>query len=296
MWKFLIFFLTIFNHKSLEKFNPAPYNRTFKENNENLFKKSFEFFSYLMEQYIKMKPEIFLYNAGINYFNKINEKFVYEWYNLLPQYCEDIIKSKKYKFEIESFEEFEQFVVETMKRNISKILDEEIKESINNDIINYISENVAKENINKINKFNVLALDESQIGKTTLIANLFKLKNITNDTIGGNGTSTTMKDTLYSSETLKHLQIIDTRGIQRTEFNFDDWLKKYKSKMENNTKSGNFNELIHCIWYCVSGNLIIDDEIEKIKKLNDLSHGYKIPIIYVYLKPFNPHDIKIRKI
>ena len=29
--------------------------------------------------------------------------------------------------------------------------------------------------------------------------------------------------------------------------------------------------------------------------MNDLFHGYKVPIIYVYLKPFHPHDIKTVK-
>lgn len=254
----------------------------------------------LMNTFSNMGIEDIIVTSGLLLLNDIfvdqnNQEFQKEWEDFLMEDIEAIIKSKESEFKFQSFEKEEKNIIEAMKENISSTLDEEIEDSIKNYIIDFISENAVKENINKINKLNILVLGDSQIGKTTLIVNALKLKNISGEIIGGKGISTTMNDTIYSSEELKHLQIIDTRGIQKTDFNFDDWLKNYTYKMQNNTKFGNFNELIHGIWYCVTGNVINDNEIDKIKKLNELFHGYKVPIIFVYLKPFVPQDIKIIK-
>ena len=104
-----------------------------------------------------------------------------------------------------------------------------------------------------------------------------------------------MEDTPYISDKIKHIKIIDTRGMESGNFSLKNFTERYKNKMTENTKYGNYSDLIHCIWYCVSGNLMNEEEIIAVNQLNLLFNKFKVPIIFVYLKPFNNKDIKILK-
>ena len=112
---------------------------------------------------------------------------------------------------------------------------------------------------------------------------------------GGEGRSVTMEDTPYISDKLKHIKIIDSRGMEIGNFSLKNFSERYRNKMLENTKYGNYNDLIHCIWYCVSGNLMNGEEIHAIRQIHSLFDKFKVPIIFVYLKPFNSHDVNILK-
>ena len=172
-----------------------------------------------------------------------------------------------------------------------EVLKEEKKKATTNYTMDYISSSLIEENIKGIKRINILSLGNTKIGKTTLINEILFLDEKHKGKVGDDAKSSTMEDTPFISDFLKHIKIIDSRGIEIDEFNMEKWLEKYKGKMEENTKKGNFDELIHCIWYCVSGNVMNDGEIKKIKKINSLFNKFQVPIIFVYLKPFIANDI-----
>ena len=161
--------------------------------------------------------------------------------------------------------------------------------------MDYISSNIIEKNLEDVTRLNILCLGNSQIGKTTLINEILFLDEDKKGKTGGEGESTTMEDTPYISDKIKHIKIIDTRGMESGNFSLKNFTERYKNKMTENTKYGNYSDLIHCIWYCVSGNLMNEEEIIAVNQLNLLFNKFKVPIIFVYLKPFNNKDIKILK-
>ena len=206
--------MLIINYKSLEQNNSINNNKFLEEEDEDeesFFRKTFKYVDYFENLMEVINPREILINAGIEngskyFIGENNREFINQWDDYLQKYCEDIIKSKKYRFDIQSSREIYKYIIKSIKEDISTTLNEEIKNSKYIDIFNFTLENMAKEKDNKINKFNILVLGESQIGKTTLIVNLLKLKDMNFNTISDNGASTTKDDIIYSSsETLKHI-------------------------------------------------------------------------------------------
>lgn len=226
--------------------------------------------------------------------NKNNEEFNKKWHELIS-YSNKLNNELEVEFENTPLEELDKNISDIVQKEIKDILNEEMNDAIDYYITHFLTKDVIEENLKIIDKLNILIVGERQIGKSTLIVKILGLEDREEEIVGGKGESKTMNDTLYSSERIKHLQIIDTRGFQPTDFNFDEWLKIYKIKMENNTNSGNFKDLIHGIWYCVSGDTIDDSELIKIKEINKLFYGYKVPIIFIYLKPKDKKQIETMK-
>ena len=205
-----------------------------------------------------------------------------------------IFKNKAIKIEkiFKEIELLDETINKEEKDTLSSVLKDEKDNIILEYIINYTSSNIIEENLKNITRLNILILGLSQIGKTTLINEILFLDEKKKGKVGDDAKSTTMEDTPFISDVLKHIRIIDSRGIEIGENNLGVWFNHYKTLMEENTKKGNLNDLIHCIWYCVSGNVINDPELENIKKINTLFNKYKVPIIFVYLKPFFSNDIE----
>jgi len=138
-------------------------------------------------------------------------------------------------------------------------------------------------------------LGASQIGKTALINDILFLEGDERGKEGGEGISTTKEDKTYSSKVLNHIKITDSCGFEVANNYLEKWFENYKHLTQNNIKEGNFDELIHCIWYGVSGNLISDEEIESIRQMHSLLDKFEVPIIFVNLKPFNIENTRILK-
>ena len=68
-------------------------------------------------------------------------------------------------------------------------------------------------------------------------------------------------------------------------------LKEIKERI----KKHNPNELIHCIWYCITGSIIQKSDGSFIKDLLDIYILYKIPIIFVHTKSFSNTEYKVCK-
>ena len=228
---------------------------------------------------------------------KNDDEFQKDWekeMNQLTRYEIDKLKKLFYYFS-KNIEDFDEINYEKELNELSSIFEKEKKEIVNDYILDFISSNTIEKNIEDITRLNILCLGKSQIGKTTLINEILFLDEKHKGKVGGVGKSTTMNDTSYISDKLKHLKIIDSRGMESGNFSLKNFSEHYKNKMFENTKYGNYNDLIHCIWYCVSGNVMNGEEIAAIRKINSLFNNFKVPIIFVYLKPFNYKDIIVLK-
>ena len=230
------------------------------------------------------------------YIARLNtDVFKIEWEKELFELTKNEIDKLKILLEdfSKKYEEIDEKIYKDEINELNSIFEKEKKEIVNEHIIDFVSSNIIEKNLENIKSLNILCLGKSQIGKTTLINEILFLDKDKKGKTGGEGKSITMKDTPYISNKLKHIKIIDSRGMESGNFSLKNFTERYQKKMLENTKYGNYSDLIHCIWYCVSGNLMNNEEIDAIKQINSLFNKYKVPIIFVYLKPFNYNDIKI---
>ena len=232
---------------------------------------------------------------GINkYLIKRNDKeFQENWDKEMNTFTEkeiDILKKKFNEFS-KKCEDLDKKIYGKELGELNSFFEKEKKAIVSDYIIDFLSSNIIEKNIKNINYLNILCLGKTQIGKTTLINEILFLDDDKKGLTGGKAKSTTMKDTSYTSDKLKHIRITDTRGIEIGNFSLKNFTEHYLNKMKENTKYGNYNELIHCIWYCISGNVLSDEEMNAIQKINSLFNEYKVPIIFVYLRPSNYKDI-----
>ena len=68
-------------------------------------------------------------------------------------------------------------------------------------------------------------------------------------------------------------------------------LKEIKERI----KKQNPNELIHCIWYCMTGSIIQKADGSFIKDLLNIYTIYKLPIIFILTKSFSNTDYNVCK-
>ena len=299
--KLLFIILIAFYNASQSKYET--YNRTNQKNYKKPFsiKDTMNFLSNLSKmKEIGGDPKKLVIVAGAvilhKYFvGKNDEEFQKEWDKEREQFTKDKLDKLKDIFDdfSKKCEDLDEKIYEKEINDLNLIFEKEKKVIINDYIIDFISSNIIEKNLENISRLNILCLGKSQIGKTTLINEILFLDEDKKGKTGGEGKSTTMNDTSYISDKIKHLKIIDSRGMDVDKFSSKRFTETYKNKMIENTKYGNYSDLIHCIWYCVSGNIMNDEEIEAIRQLNSLFNKFKVPIIFVYLKPFNNNDIKI---
>ena len=228
---------------------------------------------------------------------KNDEEFQREWESEKNNMTKDEIDKLKNYFEdfSKQLENLDEKIYEQEFKELNSIFEKEKKVIVNDYIIDFISSDIIQKNLESITRLNILCLGKSQIGKTTLINEILLLPEDKKGKTGGKAESVTMEDTPYISDKLKHIKIIDSRGMESGNFSLKNFSERYRNKMLENTKYGNYNDLIHCIWYCVSGNLMNKEEIHAIRQIHSLFDKFKVPIIFVYLKPFNSHDVNILK-
>ena len=282
----------------------------YKRTNHNENKKKKSKFSIrdalnIFDQYSKMKeyvdsPEKLIFAVGATIIHKYyvginDEEFQEDWEKEKYQFTHYEVNKLKDIFDdfSKKCDNLNEEIYEKEINDLNTIFEKEKKVIVNDYIMDYISSNIIEKNLEDVTRLNILCLGKSQIGKTTLINEILFLDDDKKGKTGGEGQSTTMEDTPYISDKIKHIKIIDSRGMESGNFSLKNFTERYKNKMTENTKYGNYSDLIHCIWYCVSGNLMNEEEINAVNQLNSLFNKFKVPIIFVYLKPFDYKEIKI---
>lgn len=164
-----------------------------------------------------------------------------------------------------------------IKKNILEACDinyntQKIKDEINESYKSLISVKRNKK------KFTVFIVGNTGNGKSTLINACFK------QYLSPESSVTPCHDfkipKAFSHENLPDFEIYDTNGIEISGDNsIDNRLKEISDFIEG--KGFDKNNMIDCIWYCITGNKFQDEEILFLKKLSGI-YFQKFPIILVY--------------
>ena len=140
----------------------------------------------------------------------------------------------------------------------------------------------------QIKYLTVMVLGKSGVGKTSLIN---KILNINAPT--GEGKFVTKETTPYASNAMPFLRLVDTRGIEiAQQFGIQKMEEEAVKFIDEQLKTGNYNNYVHCIWYCVSGKRFEDVEINALNRIRAFYQGNKIPIIMVYTQSVDEESIE----
>ncbi len=139
----------------------------------------------------------------------------------------------------------------------------------------------------EINHLNVLLVGPSGVGKSCLINSILELdgdkKSETEIT-----KPTTKTFNVYESEIKPNIRLIDSRGIEKGDYNIDSFVNEITKYIENQELNGNPDNFIHCIWYCITGTRFEDIEEKTLLKLSSIYDDFKLPIIVVYTQAIIP--------
>ena len=168
-------------------------------------------------------------------------------------------------------------IPKNIENNILKACDayyntQKIKDEINELYKSLVSKKRIK------NKFTVFIVGNTGNGKSTLVNACFK------QYLSPESSVTPCHDfkipKAFSHENLPDFEIYDTNGIEISgDNNIDNRLEEISDFIQG--KGSDQNNMIDCIWYCITGNKFQDKEIIFLRKLNEI-YFKKFPIILVY--------------
>ena len=221
----------------------------------------------------------------------------------------ELKKTLKLEFEKKENEFYEKQIVKFQYNEnafnieeIKKIFDEnllknkfdEIKRNnefmkrIDNKILDSINE--CKSKLKKNERLNVYIMGCTGVGKTCL-KNALCEKLYSKEGFGGRGTPERKR---FECECHKYLSITDNIGFELggifsiSNLIFDTE-KFFMEKIKSNY------EAIHCIWYCITGTRLQDEEYKVITNLRKIYKEKNIPIIIIYTQAIEPEKIEKMK-
>ena len=198
------------------------------------------------------------------------------------QLSEDINFCKE---DLNQYEDYISYYKEGVK-NIAEIENEE--NLFPSRIDNYIEKVLNNMSEFEVNHLNVLLVGPSGMGKSCLINSILELdgdkKAETEVT-----KPTTKTFNMHESEKKPNIRLIDSRGIEKGDYNIDSFVNEITKYIENLELNGNPDNYIHCIWYCITGTRFEDIEEETLLKLSSIYDDFKLPIIVIYTQAVIPN-------
>lgn len=152
-----------------------------------------------------------------------------------------------------------------------------------------IMEAIQKE-YKSLKRLNVMVLGKTGVGKSTLINNVFSEK-VAETGVGKPVTANIRKKEKNNFP----LAIYDTPGLELSGENaINALLEEVKGEIKKGIDSGDINQMIHCIWYCVStpSHRFEQAEVDFLKRFLDETSDYKVPIIIVLTQSYSKKDAK----
>ena len=142
------------------------------------------------------------------------------------------------------------------------------------------------EQLNEKKKYKILILGKTGVGKSTLVNGIFN-ENLSEEKFGEVCTNNEVPQP-YTHETNPSLVLYDTRGVEISgENGLQNLLKKISDFIHS--KNSDKEEMVDCIWYCIKGARIEDDELEFLEKLTEIYYG-NFPFIIVYTQSIDEDD------
>ena len=135
------------------------------------------------------------------------------------------------------------------------------------------------EKLKNLKKLNIIVVGKSGVGKSTLINSLFR------DKIAETGLGRPITTEIRKIEKKDYpMAIYDTPGFELSEGQQATVKEEIIELIHKGLATGDINNAIHCIWYCINvgGNRTFDQtEINWLKELIEKNKVTKVPIIVV---------------
>ena len=222
-------------------------------------------------------------NDAFNSFNHRKDEFIYSFQKQLESdfpkninFCKDEINSNNENFNLE------------LDKYINKITEIENSDNLFNlRVNNYLEKLSGKMSKLEVNHLNILLVGPTGVGKSCLINSILKLEN--NNKAETQITKPTTKIfKTYESNKIPNIRLIDSRGLEKGNYNVEALVKEITNYIEDQELKGNPDNYIHCIWYCITGTIFEDIEEETLLKLSSIYDDSKLPIIVVYTQAIIP--------
>ena len=220
---------------------------------------------------------------GLEKFNKRKQELFKSFSNKLSKQL-----SEDSNFCKEDLNQYDVYI-SYFNEGVKNIIEIENKENLfPSRIDNFIEESSKKMSEFEVNHLNVLLVGPSGVGKSCLINSILELdedKKAEAEVIK----PTTKTFNIYESEKKPNIRLIDSRGIEKGDYNIDTFVNEITKYIENLELNGNPDNYIHCIWYCITGTRFEDIEEKTLLKLSSIYDDYKLPIIVVYTQAIIPY-------
>ena len=204
-------------------------------------------------------------------------------FNFLNKNKKTFIEDIHFVYQKKDFPYEKEIILSIIKReNVSSIYDIQIAREI--DLLNY--------NINEIyiDCMTILVVGRSGIGKSKLINGMLN-EEVAINLVGFRGT--TNNDGIYRGKNnFNFLRFVDTMGAEPDDkLSLNEIVKNVHITIERMKQKAkkDFNQNIQCIYYCVKGSSLEDDEIKKIEEIKNNKES--IPVIIVYTMALNKKEI-----
>lgn len=215
---------------------------------QNIFSDSNDYIYNKIQEYeLKILQTIFFQNYYTKYIRKIYSDQNYLKLNLNKAELNKII------YNPESRDILKKLIFEHV---------EKIKENDEDYNIKYLS---------------ILVIGRKGVGKTNLIK--YILNNNKNNY--ENDKETFM---IFTHKKCPYLRLIEFKGIGFGKNNPETIKKEAIEYIKKQEAGNNYNNIIHCIWYCITDTRFEKSEIILLKKLKEVYNDNNIPIIVIYTK------------
>lgn len=175
------------------------------------------------------------------------------------------------------------------KSNAGTVISDKVMEI--SDIINEIG-NKYKKKIEELNTLNIIVAGKTGVGKSTLINSVFK-GNLAQTGVGKPVTQSTKAITKPGVP----LKVYDTKGFELGKDAQEKVKVDIAKLIKDGNKNYNINEMIHCIWYCIStvSNRIEPEEIEWLRELTAIDGVKQVPVIIILTQAFSKKNADIMR-